>query len=74
MTATSTKEDYIIIHLPKSLDIKHTDSNSAISQKLDKAVEELAEIKAKLADIHRQQMESSYHGALYRPRAGSVKG
>jgi hypothetical protein len=74
MTAARSMEDNTA-HISKSSAVKDTDSNNAISERLDKIEGDLTEIKAKLADIHRQQIECSYYDALLRPHtAGSVKG
>lgn len=45
----------------------------AISERLEKIEEDFTEIIAKLAELHSQQIECSYYGAL-KPLAGSVKG
>lgn len=73
MTAARSMEDSTA-QTSKSLAVKHTDNNNAISQRLDKIEGILTEIKAKLADIHRQQIECSYYGALLRPHSGKGQG
>jgi hypothetical protein len=74
VTAARSMEDSTV-HISKSLAVYHTDSNNAISERLDKIEGDSTEIKANLGDIHRQQIECSSYGTLLRPyTAERVKG